>query len=55
MRLKAIAALFIGMIAAPLAAQSYQTPPPVPPLTPDNAWVLDLSTGGFSGGFTCHG
>ena len=46
MRLKAIVALFVGLLAAPLAAQSYPSPPPVPPLTPENTWLLDLSTGG---------
>src|SRR3569623_1282388 len=47
MRLNAILALFSAMLlAAPAAAQSYQSPPPPPALTPDNTWVLDLSTGG---------
>jgi peptidylprolyl isomerase len=46
MRLKALVALFIGLLAAPLAAQAVQSPPPPPALTPDNTWLLDLSTGG---------
>jgi peptidylprolyl isomerase len=47
MRFKAIVALFIGMLfAGPLAAESYPLPPPPPPATPENIWVLDLSTGG---------
>ncbi|MDB5669139.1 MAG: peptidylprolyl isomerase [Alphaproteobacteria bacterium] len=47
MRFKAIAALFTGILfAGSLAAQSFQSPPPPPPLTPENTWLLDLSTGG---------
>jgi peptidylprolyl isomerase len=47
MRFNAILAMFIGMLlAGPLAAQSYPLPPPAPPVTPENVWVLDLSTGG---------
>jgi peptidylprolyl isomerase len=45
MRLKAFA-LFIGLLAAPVAAQVAQPVTSPPPLTPDNTWVLDLSTGG---------
>jgi cyclophilin family peptidyl-prolyl cis-trans isomerase len=46
MRLKALAALFIGMLAAPVAAQVVPNPAVPPALTPENSWVLDLSTGG---------
>jgi cyclophilin family peptidyl-prolyl cis-trans isomerase len=47
MRLKAIAALFMAMLfAGPLAAQSFPTPPPPPAATPENTWVLELTSGG---------
>jgi peptidylprolyl isomerase len=46
MRLKALVALFVGLLAAPVAAQIAQPVTAPPPLTPENTWVLDLSTGG---------
>jgi peptidylprolyl isomerase len=46
MRLKALVALFVGLLAAPVAAQIAQPVTAPPPLTPENMWVLDLSTGG---------
>ena len=49
MRLKALAALFLPMLVAPAAAQqapAAPSPAVAPPLTPENTWHLDLSTGG---------
>jgi cyclophilin family peptidyl-prolyl cis-trans isomerase len=47
MRLKAFVAMLLGIFfAGALAAQGIQTPPPVPPLDPQNTLLLDLSTGG---------
>ena len=49
MRLMALAALFLPMLAAPAAAEqapAAPSPAVAPPLTPENTWHLDLSTGG---------
>jgi cyclophilin family peptidyl-prolyl cis-trans isomerase len=47
MRFKALLSLLIALLFAGAAyAQGATTPPPAPPIDPENVWVLDLSSGG---------
>jgi cyclophilin family peptidyl-prolyl cis-trans isomerase len=47
MTLKSLIALLFGLLlASAVAAQGVTTPPPTPPLDPENTLLLDLSTGG---------
>jgi peptidylprolyl isomerase len=46
MRFKALLSLLIAIFFAGTVAAQIASPPPVPPIDPENTWLLDLSTGG---------